>query len=59
MPKILINLDNIDKQVVDLIYDKQLEFRKTANKKVSLEKTINRLLREAYCNKTATTENES
>lgn len=65
MPKILLDLNNIDQEVVDLIYDKQFEFTKRDKKKkserkkgerekVSLEKTINLLLKEAYCSKPVT-----
>lgn len=48
MTAILLNAKNIDKTVVDLIYDKQLEFTKKLGKKVSLEKTVNKLLKDAY-----------
>ncbi len=48
MTAILLNAKNIDKTVVDLIYDKQLEFTKKQGKKVSIEKTVNKLLKDAY-----------
>jgi len=45
----LIRIVNSD--VIDLIYDKQFQFRKERNKIVSLPKTIERLLKEAYLTK--------
>ena len=50
MTAILLKAENMDKPVIDLIYDKQLEFTKEKNRKVSLEQTVNRLLKEAYLN---------
>lgn len=46
---ILIKGENFDKKVKDLIYDKQLEFKKEKGRPVSLEKTVERLIKEAYC----------
>lgn len=45
---ILLKNENICKSVMDLIYDKQTEFKKEKGKVVSLEKTIERLLKDAY-----------
>ena len=39
---------NMDKAVIDLIYDKQLEFTKEKGRKVSLEQTVNRMIKEKY-----------
>ena len=50
MKAILLQTKNIDKSVIDLIYDKQCEFSKEKMMKVSIEKTICRLLKEAYLN---------
>ncbi len=51
MTALLLKSENIDKRVIDLIYDKQCEFTKAAGRKVSLEKTIERMLKEAYLKK--------
>lgn len=51
MKAILLKAKNIDKEVIELIYDKQHEFRKEKNMIVSLERTVNRLLKEAYLKK--------
>ena len=51
MKAILLKAENIDKTVVDLIYDKQLEFTKKLGKKFSIEKTVNKLLKDAYIKK--------
>lgn len=48
---IKLNTDNIDKKVVDLIIDKQAAFKKEKCRIVSLEKTVERLLKEAYIKK--------
>jgi hypothetical protein len=48
MEAILLKAKNIEKPVIDLIYDKQHQFTKEKNRKVSLEQTIARLLKEAY-----------
>ncbi len=48
MPSMLLKSDNMDKKVVDLIYDKQLEFTKAASRKVSLEKTVNKMIKDRY-----------
>ena len=45
---ILIRGENFDKKVIDLIYAKQLEFKQEKQKIVSLEKTIERLIKDAY-----------
>lgn len=45
---ILLKDQNIEPEVIHLIYDKQLEFTKEKNRKVSLERTVARLLKEAY-----------
>lgn len=45
---ILIKAVNFDKKVMDLIYDKQRDFKKEKGRTVSLEKTVERLLKEAY-----------
>lgn len=51
MTAILLQAKNIDEKVINLIYDKQLEFTKESNRKVSLEKTVERLLKTAYLKK--------
>lgn len=51
MTAILLQAKNIDKSVVNLIYDKQLEFTKKCGRKMSLEKTVNKLLKDAYLKK--------
>ncbi|MDF2381320.1 hypothetical protein JMG10_07580 [Nostoc ellipsosporum NOK] len=38
----------MDKKVVDLILDKQAELKKEKNRCISLDYTINKLLKEAY-----------
>lgn len=48
MAAILLQSKNIDKSIMDLVYDKQLIFTKEKARKVSLEQTICRLLKEAY-----------
>jgi hypothetical protein len=48
---IKLNTDNIDKKVVDLIIDKQASFKKEKGRIVSLDKTVERLLKEAYLKK--------
>lgn len=48
MTALLLQKKNMDKSVIDLIYEKQLEFTKEKGSKVSLERTVNRLLKEAY-----------
>jgi hypothetical protein len=48
---IKLNTDNIDKKVVDLIIDKQVVFKKEKGRIVSLEKTVERLLKDAYLKK--------
>ena len=48
---IKLNTENIDKKVVDLIIDKQAEFKKEKGRVVSLDKTVERLLKEAYIKK--------
>jgi len=48
MKAILLKAENIEKSVIDLIYDKQHEFTKEKSRKVSIEQTIARLLKEAY-----------
>lgn len=45
---ILLKNEKICPSVMKLIYEKQLAFRTEANKIVSLEKTIERLLKDAY-----------
>lgn len=45
---ILIKSKNFDKKVIDLIFEKQLQFKKEKGAVVSLEKTVERLLKEAY-----------
>ncbi|GEO08768.1 hypothetical protein [Segetibacter aerophilus] len=45
---ILLKNDSLDKKVMDLIYTKQLQFKKEKGRVVSLQKTIERLLKEAY-----------
>jgi hypothetical protein len=45
---ILIKNENIEPEIMDLIYEKQLQFTKEKGRKVSLERTIARLLKEAY-----------
>jgi hypothetical protein len=45
---LLLQAKNLEKPVIDLIYDKQHEFTKEKGRKVSLEKTVERLLKEAY-----------
>jgi hypothetical protein len=51
MKALLLQSKNIDKPVIDLIYDKQLEFKKEKGRVVSLEYTVNRLLKDAYLKK--------
>lgn len=51
MASILLKSENIDKTVMDLIYDKQLQFTKEKGMRVSIEKTVCRLLKEAYLHK--------
>jgi hypothetical protein len=51
MASILLKSKNIDKSVLDLVYDKQLEFTKEKGMKVSLEKTVCRLIKDAYLKK--------
>jgi hypothetical protein len=48
---ILLKNENITKPVMDFIYDKQAEFKKEAGQHISLEKTIARLIKEAYLSK--------
>jgi hypothetical protein len=48
---IKINTDNIDKKVVDLIIDKQAELKKEKGRVVSLDKTVEKLLKDAYFKK--------
>lgn len=45
---ILLKGKNLDSRVIDLIYEKQLQFKKEKKRLVSLEKTVERLLKEAY-----------
>lgn len=47
----LLNATLISKKVKDLILDKQLQFSKEKGRKISLEKTVERLLDEAYLQK--------
>lgn len=47
-PNIIIRSKNIDGKIIDFIYEKQAEYRKERKRLVSLDKTIERLLREAY-----------
>jgi hypothetical protein len=46
--RIPLRTKNMDEAVIDLIYDKQLIFKKEKKRVVSLDYTINRLLKEAY-----------
>ncbi|MEX6689220.1 hypothetical protein QTN47_17050 [Danxiaibacter flavus] len=46
-----ILLKKVSSKVMDLIYDKQLSLKKEKKKIVSLEKTVEILLTEAYLNK--------
>ena len=48
---IKLNTDNFDKKVVDLILTKQADFKKEKRRMVSLDKTVERLLKEAYIKK--------
>lgn len=43
---ILIKAKNFDKKAIDFIYDKQLQFKKEKKRMVSLESTVERLLKE-------------
>jgi len=45
---ILIKSKNFDKKVINFIYDKQLEFKKQKGCTVSLEKTVEKLIKDAY-----------
>jgi hypothetical protein len=45
---IKLNTVNIDKKVVDLIIDKQAELKKEKGRIVSLDKTVEKLLKDAY-----------
>lgn len=45
---IKLSTEKIDKKVVDLIIDKQALFKKEKGRIVSLDKTVERLLKEAY-----------
>lgn len=44
----LVRTENMDSKVVDLIYDKQLEYKKAARRTVSIEKTINKMIKDRY-----------
>jgi hypothetical protein len=48
MEAILLKAKNLEPGIIELIYDKQHLFTKEKKRKVSLEQTINRLLKEAY-----------
>lgn len=43
-----ILIKTLPKEILDLIYDKQRDFTKERGRKVNLEQTIARLLKEAY-----------
>ena len=45
---ILIRSKNFDKKVINFIYEKQLEFKKEKGCGVSLEKTVEKLIKDAY-----------
>lgn len=45
---ILIRGKNFDKKVINFIYEKQLEFKKKKGCIVSLEKTVEKLIKDAY-----------
>lgn len=51
MTAIMLKGKNIDQEVIDLIYEKQFQFTKEKKMRVSLERTVNRLLKEAYLKK--------
>jgi len=48
MNTILLQTKTMDDAVIDLILDKQLDFKKEKRRCVSMEYTVNRLLKEAY-----------
>lgn len=45
---ILIRTKNFDKKVINFIYDKQRDFKKQKGRMVSLEKTVEKLIKDAY-----------
>lgn len=46
-----ILLKKVEKSVLDLIYDKQRDLTKEKGKKISLERTVETLLKDAYLRK--------
>ena len=53
MATIPLKQENMDSKVIDLIYEKQLEFTKAARRKISLDKTVNKMIKDKYAEELA------